>query len=159
MNKTLGEYLHKHKIGFIVHEHPAIFTVDESRELKKKIPGLHCKCLFLKDDSGRFYLVGMPAEKRLNVKVLREHFSAGKMHFASAQELWDKLKLKPGSVSIFGLINNSEKDVFFILDKEVWEAEAVGFHPNINTATLVLKHADLGRFYKSVDNKKEVIEL
>ncbi|MEK6847457.1 MAG: prolyl-tRNA synthetase associated domain-containing protein [Nanoarchaeota archaeon] len=159
MEDILKKYLYKYKINYTKYEHRAVFTVEESRDLKKKIPGLHCKCIFLKDDSGRFYIVGLPAEKRLDIKKLQLHFVVRKLHFATADELWEKFKLKPGSVSIFGLVNNSERDVFFILDKEVWSAEAVGFHPNVNTATLVLKHEDLERFYKSIKNDKEVIEL
>ena len=159
MDITLEEYLREHKIKFKEYGHRAVFTVDESSDLKKSIPGLHCKCLFMKDSNGKFYLVGMPAEKRLDIKNLRKMFDVGKMHFASAEELFEKLKLKPGSVSIFGLVNNFEKDVFFILDKDVWNAEAVGFHPNLNTSTIVLKHDDLERFYNSVDNRKEVVDL
>lgn len=159
MDKILEKYLNKYNIQFTEYGHRAVFTVDESRDLKKSIHGMHCKCLFLKDDSGKFYLVGMPAEKRLDVKKLQFHFNVRKLHFATTDELFDKLKLTPGSVSIFGLVNNSERDVFFVLDKEVWDAEAVGFHPNINTATIVLKHEDLERFYNSIKNKKEVIEL
>src|SRR3989344_3575551 len=75
MDTNLQKYLGKHKINFIKYEHPAIFTVDESRDLKKSIPGLHCKCLFLKDSDGNFYLIGMPAEKKLDIKKLQLHFN------------------------------------------------------------------------------------
>ena len=182
MDTNLQKYFEKYNINFVKYEHRAVFTVDESRDLKKSIPGLHCKCLFLKDqkidadarflddrhadikkhdrhDSGKFYLVGMPANKRLDVKKLQMHFKAGKLHFASEEELFKKLKLKPGSVSIFGMINNTDRDVTLIIDKIVWNSDYVGFHPNINTATLVLEHDDLERFYNSVKNDKEVIEL
>ena len=159
MDSNLQKYLEKHKIKYVTHEHAAVFTVAESRDLKKNIPGLHCKCLFLKDDSGKFYLVAMPADARLDMKKLRNNLSVKKLHFGVEEELWDKLHLKPGSVSIFGLINDTEHDVYFIVDKEVWNAEAVGFHPNVNTATLVLKHENLERFYNSIKNNKDVIEL
>ncbi len=159
MDTNLQKYFERYKIKFTNYEHRAVFTVSESRDLKKSIPGLHCKCLFLKDDSGKFYLVGMPADKRLDIKKLQFHFNVRKLHFATAEELFEKLKLTPGSVSIFGIINNFTGDVVFVLDKEVWGADAVGFHPNINTATIVLKHEDLERFYNSVANDKEVIEL
>ena len=159
MDKLLEKYLKNNNIGFVKYEHRAVFTVSESKELKKSIPGMHCKCLFLKDDAEQFYLIGMPAEKRLDIKNLIKEFGVRKLHFASAEELWSKLKLKPGSVSIFGIVNNSHKNVFFILDKEVWNAGAAGFHPNINTSTIVLKHEDLERYYDSVKNKKRVIIL
>ena len=159
METELKNYLENNNVDYVNFKHRAVFTVGESRDLKKSIPGLHCKCLFMKDNSGIFYLVGMPAEKRLNVWKLRAHLRVKKLHFASADELFDKLGLKPGSVSIFGLVNNLDRDVVFILDKQVFDAEYAGFHPNINTATIVLKHEDLERFYNSVKNNKLVLQL
>tara|TARA_Y100000310_G_C20630414_1_gene788334 strand:- start:228 stop:707 length:480 start_codon:yes stop_codon:yes gene_type:complete len=159
MDSKLEKYFEEYGIGYEEFKHKAVFTVQESKELKKDIPGLHCKCLFLKDSLGKFYLIGLPALKRLDIKSLRKKLEVRKLHFASSEELFDKLSLKPGSVSIFGLVNDKERDVKFILDKEVWDAEKVGFHPNQNTATLVLKHEDLEKFYNSVENDKRVIEL
>ena len=63
----------------------------------------------------------------------------------------------PGSVSIFGAIYSSE--VMLILDKEVWDAEIVGFHPNVNTETLEIGHGGLEKYYNSLANRKEVVEL
>jgi Ala-tRNA(Pro) deacylase len=159
MDSRLKTYLDERGISYVEHEHEEVFTVKESRELKRDIPGLHCKCLFLKSDRGDFYLVGLPAEKRLDVFSLRKRLRVRKLHFGKESDLLKKLKLKPGSVSIFGLINNKERDVRFILDKEVWDAEIVGFHPNVNTATLEIKHGDLKKYFNSLENDKEVLEL
>ena len=158
MDEKLSEYLKENSINFKEYLHKAVFTVAESSELKKSIPGLHCKCLFLKDEFVKFYLVAMPAEKRLDISSLRKGLNLKKLHFASEEELFDNLGLKPGSVSIFGMINASD-DVTLIIDKSVWSADAVGFHPNINTATLVISHANLERFYNSLNNDKGVMEL
>lgn len=159
MNEKLDKYLEKHGIKYKEFKHEAVFTVNESKELKKEIPGLHCKCLFLKSSSGDFYLVGMPALKRLDIKNLRKNFNVRKLNFGTEKELFEKLGLKPGSVSIFGMINNFERDVTLILDKEVWNSEEVGFHPNINTSTLVLKHRDLEKYYNSLKHNKMVLDL
>lgn len=159
MDKKLKDYLDKNEIKYKLHKHIAVFRVIESKKIDEKIPGLHCKTLFLKDNNENFYLVGMPAEKRLNTKQLRKHLGVRKLYFASSEELLEKLKVVPGSVSIFGMINNKNQDVMLILDKEVWTAESVGFHPNINTETLEIKHIDLERYYKLLKCEKEVIEL
>ena len=163
MDSKLNSYLSKYKIQYEEFKHSAVFTVEDSHKIgkegKKEIPGLHCKCLFLKSDRRGLYLIGMPAVKRLDMKSLRKKLGVRKLHFASELELFEKLKLKPGSVSIFGLINNNEKDVVLILDKEVWDAKEVGFHPNQNTATLVLEHEDLEKYFNSLENEKEVLEL
>lgn len=158
MDEILKDYLSKHKISYNLHKHSAVFTVAESSKDEKimKIPGLHCKTLFLKDDLGRFYLVGMPAHKRLDIKKLERHLGVKKLKFGSEEEL-KKINLIPGSVSIFGAIYS--RDVVLIITKDVWDAEIVGFHPNVNTETLEITHENLERYYNSLDNQKEVIAL
>ena len=159
MDKELEIYLRKNKINYVLHKHPAVFTVAESsgNEEINKIPGLRCKTLFLKDEHARFYLVGMPGVKRLDIKKLEKHLSVKKLRFASEEELESEIKLKAGSVSIFGAINSSK--VMLILDNDVWNADRVCFHPNVNTETLEIKHKDLERYYNSLVNMKEIIEI
>jgi|SRR3989344_7279482 len=159
MDNKLKSFLEKNNIVFIQHKHPAVFTVNESKRIKENIPGQHTKCLFLKDENSIFYLVCMNAYKRLHMKTLRKKFNVKKMHFALPEELEEKLGLTPGSVSIFGLINNSDNSVNLILDKEVWTAEKVGFHPNINTSTLELSHNDLEKFVNLLKCKKYILDL
>ncbi len=159
MDVKLRDYLEKHSINYTEYPHKAVFRVSESKTLKKDIPGLHCKCLFLKDNCDRFYLVAVPADKRLDISRLRKRLNLKKLHFASEFELLEKIGLKPGSVSIFGIINDKENQINFILDGDVWSANAVGFHPNLNTSTLVLLHDDLERFYNSVKTNKRVMQL
>ena len=157
MDSNLSNYLKEHKIEYKEHKHKAVFTVAESESIKKDIPGLHTKNLFLKDDSGFFYLVCMNAHKRLDIKALRKTLKVDKLHFASPEELKEHLHLTPGSVSIFGMIYSSS--VLLLIDKEVWQADIIGSHPNINTATLEITHKDLEKFVKSLKAKYQIIGL
>ena len=157
MDPHLAQYLEQHKISFILHTHPAVFTVAESSELKLHIPGLHTKNLFLFDEAKKTYLVCMNAHKRLDIRSLEKHLKVKKLRFGSSEQLKDELHLTPGSVSIFGMIY--AKKTTLLLDQEVWDAPITGFHPNINTATLELSHAQLAQFYTSLSCNKEVILL
>jgi Ala-tRNA(Pro) deacylase len=163
MKKSLQNYLKKHNIHYTEYKHPPFFTVKESRKLKQKIPGLHTKCLFLKglsnssEHSKVFYLIALPANKRLDTKSLRKKLKLKKLFFASPQELKKELNLTPGSVSIFALINS--KKTTLLMDKKIWYAKSSGFHPNINTSTLVLSKESLEKYYKSLKIEKEVIQL
>lgn len=129
-------FLEKNRIPFKKYAHKPVFTVEESKEIKKDIPGMHAKSLFLKDDKARFYLCCIPAEKKLNTNRLRKALKLAKLRFGTAEELLQELSLTPGSVSLFGMLN--AKNTALIIDKSLAEAEAVGFHPNINTSTYVL---------------------
>ncbi len=157
MDSQLKSHLEKQNIQYQIYNHPAVFTVEQAKAIKQEIPAQHAKCLFLKDDKKRFYLIGMQADKRLDIKSLRKYLKVDKLHFASPEELKQELNLTPGSVSIFGMIYTTK--VIFLLDKEVWEADAVGFHPNINTATLVINHENLEKFYNSIKARKQIIDL
>jgi len=179
MDTALKQYLEQHNIEYQSYNHPAVYTVEEAIKVKEQIPAQHAKCLFLKsqgssknknlgtskvstqetlaDDKAKFYLVGMNAFKKLDIKLLKNKLSVKKLHFASPEELKQYLNLTPGSVSIFGMIHTTT--VTFLLDQEVWDAEASGFHPNINTATLVINHENLEKFYNSLKAPKQIINL
>lgn len=157
MEAKLENYLKENSVNYIFHEHPAIFTVEESKKLIKNKTYLHTKSLFLKDENRNFYLISLSADKRLDIKFLEKHLSVKKLKFGSPEELKEKLRLTPGSVSLFGMINST--DVFLIVDKEIWAAEKSGFHPNINTATLEIDHNNLQKFYNSLNCRKEIIDF
>lgn len=157
MDQTLKSYLESHGIIYQEYKHPAVFTVAESRKLKIKIPGLHTKSLFFKDEHNNFYLVCLPGEKRLNTKPLKNLFSIKELQFAPPQELKEELELTPGSVSLFALIH--AKKTTLILDQEIWNAKLSGFHPNINTSTLVISHENLEKFYNSLKIQKHILKL
>jgi len=159
MDLVLKSYLAKHNISYKLHKHPAVFTVEQSKKEPaiQGIPGVRTKSLFLKDEKGKFYLVSMAGEKRLNIRALEKHLKVKHLQFGSPEELKSELKLAPGSVSIFSLIHTSNTRL--IIDKDVWNAEIAGFHPNVNTATLVIDHENLEKFCNSLKCKKEVLEL
>ncbi len=160
MDSFLKEYLKSNNVNYVLHKHKAVFTVNESKKIEKGIPGMHCKTLFMKDEKGRFYLIGMKADTRLDVKSLEDHFSVGKLRFASKEELKENLNVSPGSVSIFNIINSPCPDkIILVITKDVWGAEIVGFHPNINTETLELSNKDLKKYYDSIKSKKEVLSF
>ena len=159
MNVQLKEYLAKNGIKYKIHEHPAVFTVAESKGIEaiQKIPGMRSKNLFLRDEKHNFYLVCMPGEKRLNIRHLEKKLSVKKLNFASPEDLKLELNLTPGSVSIFAMIN--AKSTKLIIDQEIWNAKITGFHPNINTATLEIQHEDFTKFVNSLKCSKEILKL
>jgi Ala-tRNA(Pro) deacylase len=160
MQPKLKSYLDNLGISFKEHSHPPAFTVEESNRLIGEIPNVfHTKSLFLKDNKSRFYLICMNANKRLNLKILRELFHVNKLHFASKEELKLNLNLTPGSVSIFGMIHAKPFSIKLILDSQLWKADKVGFHPNINTSTLEISHSNLQKFVNSLKADKQILDL
>lgn len=157
MDSLLSAYFKKHNIPYRIYEHPAVFTVAESKKVTQHIPGLRTKALFLRDEHSSFYLVCMPGEERLNMKALRAALKVKELHFGSPEELKQELHVAPGSVSLFTLIHAHSTTL--IIDQHVWDAEQIGAHPNINTATVVITHEALERFCTSFAYAYKVLEV
>jgi len=159
MDKTLDSYLKKISVNYELYKHPAVFTVAEAIKNKAEIPEVfHTKNLFLRDENKKFFLICMNAFKKLNLKSLREKLGAKKkLSFASPEQLKANLNLAPGSVSIFGMIY--AKNVALVIDKELWNAKKVGFHPNINSETIVLDRENLKKFVNSLRAEIKIFEL
>jgi Ala-tRNA(Pro) deacylase len=103
------------------------------------VPGLPCKNLFLRDQKKtRYLLVVLPAAHHTDLKKLAEQVGDKKLSFVNTETMMQKLGVEPGAVSPFGLLNNVEGDVELWIDREVLEAPVVHFHPNRNTASVVL---------------------
>lgn len=120
-------------------EHPPFFTVEEGRPWHERIPGLHCKNLFIKDRKGGIWLVVMPADKRTDLGRLEKALAAPRFSFARPDVLREVLALTPGSVTPFGLINDTQRRVTVILDEEMLGSEWVNLHPLHNAASTTLR--------------------
>lgn len=100
----------------------------------------------------------MDDSKRLDIKKMNEIIN-DKLHFAKEEQLIEKLGLKPGTVSIFGLLNNKDHDINIYIDKEIMNEKLITFHPNDNTATIFITVEDMLKIFDDLDYNYEVIEL
>lgn len=162
MAQNVEEYLKQHNITYIKHSHPPVFSVAEAAIHCKDVPGLACKNLFLKEketQSPNYFLIILPAEKRLNINALTKILKLKSLTFASSEELLHYLHLTPGSVSPLGLINDTTHKVKVILDQEIWFSSIINFHPNINTASLEFTSEQFHRLMDTFLNEKIIILL
>jgi Ala-tRNA(Pro) deacylase len=156
----LIRFLSEHGIAATRHEHPPVMTVEESLRLVPKLPGAKTKNLFLRDKKGRRHLlVTVPHDIAVDLNALGAALGVGGVGFASAERLQKYLGLKPGSVSLLGLVNDEAHAVEFVIDRALWEADAVHAHPLTNTATMVITHADLERFLAATGHPPRVIDV
>jgi len=156
----LDSFLRTHGITVARHEHPAVMTVEESERLVPKLPGVKTKNLFLRDRKGRrHFLVTAPHDVAVDLDALGAALDAGRLGFASPERLQKHLGLAPGAVSLLGLVNDDAGAVEFVIDRALWEADAVHAHPLVNTATMVIAHADLVRFLAATGHAPRVVDL
>ncbi len=154
------EFLKKLNIDYKIYNHPAVFTVEEAKKHRIAEDFGENKNLFLRNKKGsKHYLVTLDAEKHLDLDKLGEILEEKGLSFASPDILKKYLGLTPGSVSPFGLINDANKEITFVFDNNLLKNEKLGFHPNINTQTLVLGTNDFKRFLDSIGNKIIFLDL
>ncbi|MEK7085476.1 MAG: prolyl-tRNA synthetase associated domain-containing protein [Patescibacteria group bacterium] len=157
---TVEDFLKSNDITYSLHEHPAVFTCEEAEKYCGDIPGLACKNLLLKGrKSERYFLIILPAEKRADLKKISETVDDKQITFAGPEALLEKLGLEPGAVSPFGLINDKNHEIEVYIDKKVYYADIVSFHPNRNTASLELSGEMFHKFLRAIENKTKVIDL
>jgi len=154
------EVLRKLGIAYVKHEHPPVYTVDQAEQYWEDIEGTHCKNIFLRDKKGkRHYLVILLSLKKADLKALERQLGEARLSFASPERLMRYLGLEPGSVSPFGLINDSKKEVQVIIDRDLRRAEIVNFHPNVNTATVGIDFTDFEKFLAWCRNRVRYLQL
>ena len=154
---TLFEQL---SIQFEYHEHPPVATIDDAKIHWENYDSGRCKNIFLRNHKGdRHYLVILEYLRQLNMKDLEKRLKQGKLTFASDQRLKKYLGVEPGSVSPFGLINDTGKHVHLFIDQKLNDYERLTFHPNINTASLVITKTDFIKFLQYTGNTFEFIRL
>jgi Ala-tRNA(Pro) deacylase len=162
MNGDPGLYdiLNELGIAYEYHEHPAAPTVEAAQEHWNGIDSTHCKNLFFRNHKGnRHYLVILEHTNKLAIRDLEQLLRQGKLSLASDRRLMEHLGLTPGSVTPFGLINDTADHVHLFIDANLQKAERLSFHPNINTATLVISNADFMKFLEWSGNTFEFIQL
>jgi len=156
----LESFLRHHGIGAPRHEHPAVMTCEESDRLVPTLPGAKSKNLFLRDRKGlRHLLVAVPSERAVDLNALGAALGVGRLGFASPERLQRHLAITPGSVSLLALMNDQANAVEFVIDRALWEAPAIQAHPLVNTATMVLAHADLERFLAATGHVPRVLDV
>ena len=146
----LFAFLDAHGIAHHTLEHPPVFRVEEGLEIKAALPGGHTKNLFLKDGKGRLWLVCALGSTRVDLKRLPEAIGSARLSFGSTDLMDAVLGLQPGSVTIFGLLNDRERRISLVLDHALTEADPVNFHPLSNDATTAISQAGLRGYLRAL---------
>ena len=155
------EVLKMLQIDFEYHEHPAAPTIEIALQYWKDIlETTHCKNLFFRNHKGnKHYLVILEHKQDLNIHDLEKRLKQGKISFSSEQRMEKYLGLKPGSVSPFGLVNDKEHHVHLFLDENIKLLPKISFHPNNNTASIVIRFSDFEKYLNWTGNTFEYISL
>jgi Ala-tRNA(Pro) deacylase len=146
-------------IAHRTYSHPPVFTVAEATALRGRLPGGHCKSLFLKDKKGGFWLAVLLEKRRIDLNKLAAGLMAPRFSFGSAADLYRVLGVSPGSVTPFALVNDVEHFVIPVLDAAMLDHDPVNYHPLANDRTTAIASADLLRFIVACGHEPRIIDL
>ena len=146
-------------IETVTHDHPPLFTVEDSRTLRGELPGGHCKSLFLKAKNGSLWLVVALEDTPVDLKGLAKQVGVGTLSFGKPELLMEILGVVPGSVTPFALINDPERRVNLVLEARMLAEPLLNYHPLRNDRTTAIAAGDLLRFVADCGHEAVVTDL
>ena len=136
-------------------------TMEVCEKIDKTLGCTICKNLFLCNrQKTQFYLLMMPADKPFKTKDLTAQINSARLSFADSEAMVKYLNITPGSVSVLGLMNDTECAVRLLVDKDILSDEYIGCHPCVNTSSMRIKTQDIfDKIISATNHTKTVVEL
>lgn len=155
------DLLDKLQIPYERVDHEVAETMEACKEIDEVLEADICKNLFLCNrQKTKFYLLMILGDKKFKTKDISAQIGSARLSFAGAEEMEKYLDITPGSVSVMGLMNDTENHVQLLVDEDLLKGEYFGCHPCINTSSLKMKTADvLGPFLKAVHHEMITVKL
>lgn len=156
------ELLDKLEIPYEYIDHEAAFTMEACEAIDKALaPAAICKNLFLcNTQKTKFYLLMIRGDKKFKTKEISSQINSPRLSFAPEEFMEKFLDITPGSVSVMGLMNDTNNSVRLLIDKDIINSEYVGCHPCINTSSLRLKVNDLTeKFLKAINHEYNIVTI
>lgn len=138
------DFLDKLGISYQRIDHEAAMTMEACAAVDEALEATICKNLLLCNRQNTdFYLLLLPGGKPFKTKDLSKQIGSSRLSFAAPEYMEAFLDITPGSLSILGLMNDTENRVQLLIDEDVLKGAYIGCHPCINTSSLRLRTEDL----------------
>ncbi len=145
--ETILTKLDELNISYKVFNHEPIMTMEQGKDIEKQMGVPAVKTLLLVNHHKQFFMVLLPADKKLNIKELAKQIGSGHLSFASADDISRLLHAYPGAVGPLGLLFDENKEIKLIIDKELTQQHKVAMHPCENNCSLRLDFQDFIKVY------------
>ena len=155
------DFLDSLNIEYYRTDHEPADTMEACNKIDAILDVVICKNLFLCNrQKTDFYLLMMPGDKPFKTKELSSQINSSRLSFASEQAMLELLDIRPGAVSVMGLMNDKDNRVRLLVDEDVLKDEYVGCHPCVNTSSLKLRTKDVfEKYLKAVNHSLTTVVL
>ena len=142
--KAAYELLDRLGVAYTRTDHPVVQTMEDCQRAEELLGVKICKNLFLCNrQKTSFYLLMMPGDKPFKTKDLSAQIGSARLSFAGEEFMKELLGVAPGSVSVLGLMNDHDKKVRLLIEKDILKDEYFGCHPCKNTSSMKIRVSDL----------------
>lgn len=154
-------YLDNLGISYFRTDHERADTMEACLEIDKVLEAMVCKNLFLCNrQKTQFYLLMMPGDKPFKTKELSSQIGSARLSFAPEEAMLTYLDIKPGAVSVMGLMNDTENKIQLLIDEDVLKDEYIGCHPCVCTSSMKIKTEDIvNRFLPATGHEVVTVRL
>jgi len=148
-------------IEYLRTDHEEANTMEACNAIDRVLDVTICKNLFLCNrQQTRFYLLMMPGDKPFKTKDISKQIGSARLSFADAEHMETYLHIRPGAVSVMGLMNDRDNCVQLLIDREVVGSAYLGCHPCVSTSSLKMKTEDmLTKFLPAVRHEPVIVDL
>ena len=155
------ELLERLGISFERTDHKPAATMEDCQAIGEALGVKICKNLFLCNrQKTAFYLLLMPGDKEFRTKELSKQINSSRLSFADENFMKELLGVQPGSVSILGLMNDSDHRVRLLIDRDVLNEDYFGCHPCQNSSSIRFLTSDLiGKLLPALDRSPLIVDL
>ena len=142
-------------------DHDFADTIEACEAVERVLGEKICKNLFLCNrQKTQFYLLMLEGEKVFKTKDLSKQLGVARLSFADAADMERLLNITPGSVSVLGLMNDTDNQVQLVIDRPIAESKTLGCHPCINSSTLAIAMRDiLDKVLPAVHHTAIIVDL
>lgn len=152
-------------IKYVLHEHEAVNNMEELSKIKLEKSPYIKNLLFADKKPNSYYMIIAESSTGIQKGFWK---SVGTTHnnvrLAKEENVENILKAKRGSVNVFSLVNDVNKEVKkLFIDEKLYTYSSWAFHPMDNTATVEVEREDVIKFldhfkiaYEKVDLTKEL---
>lgn len=142
------DFLDANGLWYLRTDHEEANNMDACNEIDAVLEATICKNLFLCNrQRTQFYLLMMPGDKPFKTKDITAQIGCSRLSFAKPEDMERYLDIKPGAVSVMGLMNDHDNKVQLLVDEDILKGEYLGCHPCVSTSSLKMKTKEIFETY------------
>ena len=141
-------------------DHEAAMTMEACAAVDEALGACICKNLLLCNrQCTDFYLLLIPGDKHFKTKQLSAQLGCSRLSFATEEHLKDILGVESGCASILALMNDKERKVRLVLDKDILATEKFACHPCLNSTSIAFYTPELSKICVKLGYERSIVEL